>query len=400
MILAVAALCVLLGLLAAENFCLWAAGRNLPWAHATFLFDPSARFSDLLSPLAMNRNLDPYFNAGIKPMFRGWISNYFPFFYQVLGALRPCGPPDIIRGFIALSAGLYLLASFLAGALYGEGIPGALAMALFLAVLALAGYPFLVAVDRGNLETVVAALCFLSMLFLCKDKPVAGALFLALAIAVKGYPAVLCLLFVKRGHWRCGMLAALVALALSLEAFACLSGGFLHNVVGLFNGLRGYLAFSGSGNAAAFASDPYDGLLVLGFWRPEFLPRVLPCIATLWQAAKNFVVAGCLAYALLARAPFHRCLLAATLGMMLVPGLIADYKLLHLLPVLFFMAVEEEPWTLPDRVAFASLLALLVSKNYYFLGPDHSVSCLINPLLLLLLLGTLALDQASWRMLR
>jgi Glycosyltransferase family 87 len=395
--LAAAAVFVLLGLLVALHFCLGASGRNTRWVHGTFLFNPGISYSDLTYSTDESRHSDPYFETHSKPRLPGWISNYFPFTYQVLGLVRGWSHGDIIRVFVESSVGAYLLIAVLAGLLYGKDVPGAVAMALFMSVVALASYPFLFAVDRGNLETYTAALCFLSMLFLAKDMPLLGAPFLALAIALKGYPLVLCLVFAGKGSWRAGLLAALVAVALSLEALFSLSGGIVHNVQGLMNGLRGYLQFCGSGAGAASTADPYDALLIIGFCRPRLFPSLLPCVGVLCQVCMELVVAACAVYAVRSRAPFHRRLLAATLGMMFIPTAIVDYKLLYLVMLVFFMAVEEQAWSRADFIAFGSLLFLLVPKQYYFLRPDISMSCLISPIFVLLLLGTLAWDRPGWK---
>lgn len=398
--LAVSAAFVLLGFLVAVHLCLGAAGRETRWVHDTFLFNPSISYSDLIYSTDESLHSNPYFEAHTKPRFPGWISNYFPFTYQVLGRARGWSHGDIIRVFVEASVGAYLLVAVLAGLLFGEGIPGAVGMALLFSVVALANYPFLFAVDRGNLETFTAALCFLSMLFLAKDRPLLGAPFLALAIALKGYPLVLCLVFAGRGHWRAGLLAAGMAAALSLEALFSLSGGFVHNVHGLMNGLRGYLRFCDAGDGVASSADPYDALIILGIWWPRLFPSVLPIVAWVFQVCMECAVLACAVYALWSRAPFHRCLLAATLGMIFIPTLIVDYKLLYLVTVVFFMAVEEKPWSGPDFIAFGSLLFLLVPKQYYFIRPDVSMSCMVSPVFLVLLLGTLARDRPAWRTIR
>jgi hypothetical protein len=395
--LAMAAVFVLFGLLAMLHFCLGASGRPTRRVHDTFLFDPSISYSDLTFSVDESLRSDPYFDPHIKARRPGWISNYFPFTYQVLGRCRGWSRQEVIKAFVDSSVGCYLLIALLAGLLYGEGLVGSAGLALFLGVTALASFPFLFAVDRGNLETYVAALCFLSMLFLVKDMAVAGALFLALAIAIKGYPAFLCLVFVGRGRWRSGLLALVLAGVLSLEALFCLGGGAAHNVQGLMNGVRGYLDFSGSGNGMAASADPNDALQIIEILRPRLFSSLLPCIAVLCQVFMECAAAACAVYALWSRAPFHRCLLAATLGMMFIPNLIGDYKLLHLVPVIFFMAVEKKPWSRPDLVAFGTLLLLIVPKQYYFLRPYVSMACLIDPLLLLLLVGTLAWDRPAWR---
>lgn len=398
--MAVAAIFVLLALLVQLHFSLWAAGGDTPWVHGTFLFNPASRFGDLTWSVDQSRGLDPYFNAHVRAQRPGWFSNYFPFTYQVLACARGWSVRELVRVFLASSAGLYVLASLLAGAFYGEGALAAAALALFSSVVALASYPFLFAIDRGNLETFVAAFCFLSLLCLSKDRPVIGALFLGLAIAVKGYPGFLGLLFLGRGRWRAVLLAAAVALALNAEALLRLHGGAAHNALGLMNGLRGYFGFAGSENSAPASADPYHALLIIGIRWPGLFPSLLPCVAVACQVAMECAVAACAVFAMGARAPFHRRLLAATLGMMLIPDLIADYKLLHLIPVVFFMAVSEKAWSKADLVAFGGLLFLIVPKQYCFLRDYVSMACLVNPLVLLVLLGTLAWDRSAWRPMR
>lgn len=416
--MALAAGFVLLGLLAATNFALWAQARGAGWPRDSFLFSPSERFSDLIDLCGQNRYLDPYFSGA-----RG--ACYLPSDFWGITCLRGWSLRELILAYEAASLGAYLLVCALAAYAFRSSPLRTVGMALLLAVVVFASYPFLFTLDRGNLESIIGALCFLSLLLLFKDRPVSAALVLVIPIALKGYPLLLCPLFAARGRWRAALLAPVApvaALLLNLSALRSMRGGLVRNWTGLRLGMASFHRYYIVGLLGMhYSADPYNAIRMLEIWwsgatpiyvhtammnYPYFAadrPAPVELIDNLMRLADCYpyfswaVLAACVAYTLLARAPFHRRLLAATLGMLLWPDVANDYKLLHLLPVLFFMAVSGTPWSRTDRLAFGAILLLLVPKHYYFLFSDVSVSCLVSPLLLLLLLATLAPGWPTWR---
>ena len=116
--------------------------------------------------------------------------------------------------------------------------------------------PFLLMLDRGNVQGVVVALEALAILFVLVNRPWLAAGVIVLAATMKFYPIVLVVLLFVRKQFRqafvaLGATAALVALGL-----ATMSGqGFMNGVNGLFKGLaiNGDLFLSGASATAWLA---------------------------------------------------------------------------------------------------------------------------------------------------
>jgi hypothetical protein len=389
--LAFAALFVLLGFLAATCYALWIGSHGAPWPWNDFMYDSNFSGEDLFISVRVAAHLNPYFYKAM----------YCPFTYLVLHAFRDCLTQNLFSGYLRLSEACYILVSGLAAYMAFGRSWTALAAAFLLSVIALASYPLQFALDRGNLEALLGVVCFLSVLLLYEDRPIAAALVLSLAIAVKIYPVALCVLFWARGQRKAAVLAVLAAFGLTVLGLVSLVGGLGPNVLGMLKGLEQYREGGIRGlMTMKYCADPYNFLRVIGIGfrakKISFLSTVLPNMVRFYPVFSIPAAVACSSYALWSTAPFHRRLLAVTLVLMLFPYAANDYKLVYLISVLWFMAVAPEPWTRLDRVAFLALCLLLIPKNYLFLYLNVSFSCLISPLLMMGLLATLALDRGSW----
>lgn len=87
------------------------------------------------------------------------------------------------------------------------------------------------ALDRGNYELVVAALCVLCCVALLRDRPVVAVLALSAAMSLKGYTAVLLLAFVVFRRVRSALWACVCTLAVYLAGFLVLGGGLWTSIV-------------------------------------------------------------------------------------------------------------------------------------------------------------------------
>lgn len=386
--LAVAAVFVLLGLLGGVS---WAnhRARTRDWPRDTFLYTPADSYGDFLHEVAKAGKLNPYFES--RP------ACYFPLTYLVFAGVARWSVDRQVEAFLDLSLAL-ALAACLAGAV---AIRGPTAKALFLGFFAFvawtASYPYIFAMDRGNLDPALASLSFLAMVLLVKDRPVAAALLLAVPAAMKGYPLGLVVVFAALGRWRCAALTVAATAALSAIALACFKGGLIVNWIGFRYGLYVFKYNYTLGMCSAhYCADPLNGMkIALRTW-PGFAPRLVSFCVRHYAWFGRAGLLACCSYTVLTKAAFHRRLLAAVLAIMLYPNVVNDYKLINLAVALFFMATAAEPWDRGDHIRFWAVLLLLVPKNYSFISQDASISCIVSPLLLLLVLATLFEDATAW----
>lgn len=134
---------------------------------------------------------------------------------KVLHALF--GWPGSVFVFLSTS-----LAGFVASLVWllGRSIPS-----LLLAGLVSCSGAVVMALDRGNYELVVAALCIVACVGILRERPALAVVALAGAMSLKGYTAVLLLAFVVLRQWRAVIATIGLTLAVYLAGFLLLGGG-------------------------------------------------------------------------------------------------------------------------------------------------------------------------------
>ena len=86
---------------------------------------------------------------------------------------------------------------------------------------------------------------------------------------------------------------------------------------------------------------------------------------------------------------------AVCLAAIIFPDLIADYKLLALLPGLLFIVADREAGS-RGRIALFCYAALLIPKQYLFDDNGMSIGIALNAMLLILLAATVLVDPEAW----
>jgi len=329
--------------------------RRKGWPRNSFLYNPECKYTDLTVSICAARRDKPY-----EPIIEGLYTPYFPFLIWIfrlgaVGCMRVC--------YLALVALLTWWWGWAA------------------AVVLLVSYPAMFADNRGNVDHIIGAWSGLSVALLLGGHPMVGALMLACAIAAKGYPAALALLWL--GHsWSLTAMAALSA-SLVLVPARGLGGGIRESLAGLRRGNRafyewGILARNGPAFCTShYCCDLFSALRLLHWWRGKDFDAerwFRPCvsIATFWATWLT----------LIAWSSPHTWVKVMALGMVQVvfPHVANDYKLMALAPGIILWLLAGAPGLLLG----ACLLLLWVPKAYWYPRPERtwaSISCAINPLL-------------------
>lgn len=398
---------VLIGLGAAVLFhaTMAALGSAFPWT--TFLFRPEDRFNDWHNSVAAAATLDPYYAVTRA------VSAYFPFAYDVLRI--GVGWTRNVSTSIYLSISLALLSLATWTALYFMGgaqrWQGHRPWKVYL--LALAGcvgcYPVLFALDRGNLDVWIACLCAIYVASLRANDhrmDAAGAISLALAIALKAYPLAFLGLAVAQRKYRVVAWALLGSVLLSLLGLTALSGGIVHTLHGLQSGLAKYREVYVIGANSLFASsDPYNAIRTVEAFRGASAAVIASKSVGLLKIYQPvaFVFAMLAAvYIVFSEAPYWLRVMATCLVAILFPNVANDYKLSLLLPGLFALLFSRPGVEAGDRLrqkaALFVVCLLLVPKSYFFIN-GLGVANIVNATLLSGLTAIVGFDCRRWRIL-
>lgn len=362
-----------------------------PYPYSTFLSWPFDHQSDFTHVYAAVRGRDPYhFHDGI-------VGNYFPFTYFVaffFGHL-PHGLVLFLALFLAGLAAYFYRQSGL-GQDPQISRPARVRLLFSLTVMS---YPVLFELDRANFEALMFLLIAACGYLIGQRRFGLSTLPLALAIAMKGYPAIFLGLYWPVKRYREAAIAAALSVVVCVICFSILRGGLVGSIHGFDHGLRtfqDYYVIQGAGgsgvrmNSSLFAP--------LGLWNhdPAFIKKALVYydgFALLGVAGIAWLISAKKTAGRLAGWKLEYLLSAAAL---LLPFISYDYKLLVLfIPLASFLNSAKRERA--DAFYCASFGAMLIPKDYLFINngigvsigngvsiaSGVSISSLLEPLILL-----------------
>lgn len=339
------------------------------------------RFGDFYDSWENARRADPYrwIQGRIVPP-----SSYFPATHTLLNPLmRLPLKPALAVFLLSVVAGLLTVVW---RALPRDSLPLRLLGTL---VLGLMSFPVLFALDRGNIEPLLFLGAAGALFAYRARRYYLAAVLIALPIAAKGAAAVFLLPFLLARRWRALCVALASVVGLTLGSLLILKGSFAENIDGLRASLSAISSVNGSGDLAAQHGASLKSLYV------SFAH---------WHSGLGWLVDGYLvSVAVLAIGVLLACSLlplycwqqvaALVVVSLLVPSVSKDYRLMYvLLPTLLF--IREERVTSVDGVSLLMMGLLLVPKPAPVLWDDVTIGSVVNPLLLLGLLGAVCFDGA------
>jgi len=360
-------------------------GHGYPYS--TFVFTPVHRFGDLIEAWTVAARANPYW-TGDTPSG----ANYFPLAYALLGLLRSVSQHTLLGGYLLVT--FAAMGLILAGWLRSErerfrGDNRWPAVVMLAAALTFLSYPLLLAVDRGNVEPLIAVLVVAAIALLERERPGAGALVLAVAAALKGYPLAFFGLWVRRRQFVAAAAGVGATALLVVAPGLWLEGGVAHTLAGLRHGLDAFHElYVVGGRAGRFSSDWINAVRLLG--RATQLELPMAQVVTAYERLVLPVAALLGLHAMFLAQTRSRALLALVSLVLVFPNITNDYKLVLLLPVALTWITDPPAGRWRDRAFVIAMGLLLVPKQYaFFHGSDASISCLLNPLLVTTLVATL-----------
>jgi hypothetical protein len=390
---------VVIGLCVAKLFHLtmhYVFSAPTPWK--SFFIIKSARFNDWTDTVASAASHDPYFKHGPT------IANYFPFTYFLCLPAVPLTKDASVDLFLLVALGLLAVALIVYYRLYLRQALGKPSFCNFIALVLAIGcsYPWIFALDRGNLESWVSILSLIFVLLRHNRFFWLGALALSIGIAIKAYPVVFLILLVSERRYGAAAAIVAMALALTLTSMLGLDGSLIHMIHGVQTGLQEYYEGWILGPTTVnYSTDPYNGLRLFTGWI-RYVPGNALIITNSPLYVKTYVcfssafaMAGT-AFVLFVPAPRWRHIMAICLVALLYPTAANDYKLLTLFPGLFMLLIAPESGR-REALALWCMALLMVPKQYYYIVNYYTISTLISPVLVLVLAGLVLVDGPVWR---
>ncbi len=331
---------------------------NEPYPSNTFLFVPTARFTDFTEVVREGGSLRPYlkYESAQYPLLviAAYLFSLLPRVYSYWV-------------YVMLWAGAFVGLAF---AFLRVGTWYERALAVF--GLIFLSYPFLITIDRGNFEGLVFVLVMAFGYFFVKRKYWIAAAFLAMAAAMKLLPILLVLLFLRERKYRAVALSVLLTGALMLVSLKAFHGGVRANLDYIIHGSN-LLANTTFGSFTSIDKNLVQRGVSIFTLIKIVLIETGSHVST---APDNFLIiyvavaglAGVLmcAYAVFVERTLWKRVAILVFAMIMLPSISADYKLLYVFfPAFLFIGSTEERSRL-EPVYLALFGLLLIPKSYYF----------------------------------
>ena len=368
------------------------------WSSNTFLFNPTARFSDF------TRN---YYHWNLTANLESlqYVKQESGPALQPLWDITSFGLARIHNGHLALWIHNSLAVGTLIGVLtwaVQKIRPQAEYVRVVLFILVGMSYPLIFVIDRANLEWLSAVL-LVAALSLDEEKPQASALALALAIAVKPWAGVIVLWYLIQKRW--GDVCRVVTVYLFLLVTATLTIRYDYGIDFRTNplaALTNYVGYQAEmidrDGGQAFGHSLYGGIKYVFQITNESVPNWFTFGYFILAVVIFVIIVGFNLHLKLTGVAAYYPLLIAT---SLLPWVSADYKLLNIL-VCGVIVIAGWPETLSRirQLHVVIFAALMIPKAYISLGRANpqivdssvSVSVLLSPICLVLLLTTYFID--------
>jgi hypothetical protein len=255
-------------------------------------------------------------------------------------------------------------------------------------ILSLLTYPVLIMLDRGNFEGY--GFIFLSIFILLhySGKSWLSTVFLALAVVLKIYPAIFLLIFIADRKYK----QAIFTLALAL-----IMSGFIFDGNQLSYNISQFLTFIGSATSsqnsynqiyifgdegASFCSSLFGGFKGLIYMlQPSHANHLLRSLFEYYPLV-SAVFGGVIGlYIVLVEKESWKKVALAVFGMILLPFITADYRLIEIyIPLWLFINSGKK--SIFDGIYTLLFALLLIPKNYFLIKGEMSISVVLNPLIL------------------
>lgn len=366
-------------------------GLNHPYN--SFLWDPSQVGGDFAFMLHLIKDLNPYSHFGSS-------INYFPPAYLMLY------PFSFVKNFFV--SYFVLLVGFL-GFFISQNLKSFKCDNLTkvenfrnIFVFSFISYPFLLLIDRGNLD-IVLFIFFACFVYLFKSKKyLLAAISIAVANSCKPFFIFFLVLFLFKKKYKEFFISLILSVMLVVGGFLVLKGSFFNQITVLFLNLlefkKEYLLSHSQINYGMFASSSLFMVFKLLFTRLTASPIVAPDLLVEVYKYFSLIASAIILFFVAKEKLFWKQISLLTLQMLLFPYLTNDYKFIFLfVPIwLFVNSTTKSKFDRDYSILFA---LLLIPKSVTILTPSmgdgwcFSLSLIINSGIMMTLIGLLIFEQ-------
>ena len=356
-----------------------------PYPYTTFLFTPADRFNDFFVARFV-ADMNPYFN-NIAPSAQLPLVNVFDYLITLM-------PMNIsLPLFIILITTSFVS---LTNLIMWKGENSLFRKLYIILPITFLTYPFLFTIDRGNLEILLFIFLLLFLYFYLQENYFLSAVFLAIAIAMKAFPAVLLLLYLPKKKYRELVMSISITSILTLGSLALFKGGFVANFNFLLHGSNfsyaTLVSFVGSDNLVQRGVSLFTFFKII-FIETGWLTKInMPQFLSIYVkiAALSFIPLA--AYMVFVEKILWRQATLLVFSMLLLPQISADYKLMHIYLPMFLFIISDDHSRL-DIIYLLIFGLLMIPKDYAYFPHalsdagtnDISISVMINIVLMVVM---------------
>ncbi len=365
--------------------------RSAPYPYNTFLFHPEDMFNDIRNPFGMVYGFRPYMPKEFMET-----ATYFPFAYLPVYAFSVMG--DCLR--LPLYMGIFaILFAWLAHRHMRYEMRGLWQRVEYVRdffIITFLSYPFMFALDRANFEMYVFLFVAFFLYHFRKGNDTAASLFLAAAIACKGYPAIFLVLFLKERKYRAVLGTCVISVLMAVVPLFLYGNGFSDNLRGFMLGLSEFKQYYVV-ETRGYSHNSCIYNVIRLFYAGVFHKTQIAALARDYSAVGAVLGLLAVAYVWFREKSLWKQMLVLASTAILVPPVSGNYKLLMLfLPLWLFISDREQTRFTPLYCLFFALL--LIPKEYPFHFTikefeEFRLSGFLNPLLLLTFCGLIALER-------
>lgn len=359
----------------------------MPFPYSTFLYNPTEVFTDLTDAIAIIKSFAPYDKPNV------WIM-YFPLAYILLLPLTFIKSKLILVLTFELPFILFFVWENFKNLFCKNLSKVENFQNIF--IIALMSYPFLMLLDRANFDAVLF-IFFSAFVYTFKEKKILlSAVILGLMNALKPFFLVFYFLFIFQKRYKELIYSFIISILLIFGGFIFFKGNFFDQIFVYLQNLILYEKkyFLNLNGGLLGCSNLFMGLKAI-------FCNSLNLISTEKLLIISNYIGFCLTLISLfftrREKVFWKRIMFLTLLILLIPGMVNDYKLIFLfVPLWLFINTQEK--TKFDIFYTFLIGLLLIPKNSIIvpLAAEFKVvvfSMILNPLIILSLLGLMIYEQ-------
>jgi hypothetical protein len=308
-------------------------------------------FGDFLLTFRISQQASPYFAEGFVPFF------YLPISAVLLG-------PFVLFNYWTALVLFFATCTILLVVILNRGLAQLSKKSrLSIISLFLISGPMVSMIDRGNVSLVLTLICLFAVLNLHRQNLYIAAIAFGLAAAMKGYPLLFLLIFVRRREWKQLAVGVSTFLISTLAPLVFYQKGTLSNFKELINQFKGASTPVHAINIRAFNHSLLSFLDTCRTSLPDTVANLFEFLISHYSLFGVLLAVILLSHAISKHASDFESLLLITVSMVTIPQTVGYYVLLLYFVPLIFCWSEELQLDWKMKLTMAALAVVMVPKG-------------------------------------